>query len=381
METELEEGRVSKNNNWDVRFEIKLNLKSLEARLAAIDGMTETLEDLPLPPVARARMERLNIIRAVRGTTGIEGNRMTEDEVASIVDGSGVASQNVDEQENINARDAMRFLKEQKTTKTPKVDEIFIKKAHAITTRNIRNDLNIPGEYRRDFVYAGIYEFPDPKAVPGLMKEFTAFINSKDCVTLHPIVRAVLGHFYFVSVHPFGDGNGRVARAVEAFLLYHGGYAAAGFYSLANFYYKNRKAYINALEDARLKYDGDLTKFVEFALDGFLIDLADLNAQGVPYLKVIKYSQYVDALVDLGEISQRLAAVLKAIANTEEGITPREFVAAIPDWAKKLYRGKGEWTLRGDLTLIRQSGLIKETDGRIYPNLSVIETQTQRRLS
>ncbi len=376
MESKLEVGGVAKTKNWDIRFEIRIDLKAIEARLVAIDGMMETLKDLPLPPAARATMERLNVVRAIRGTAGIEGNRMTEDEVAAIVDDADEASSNVDEQESINARDAMRFLKEKKTATVPRLEEIFIKKLHAITTRNIRNDLNVPGEYRRNFVYAGIHEFPDPKFVPGLMKEFVAFINSKDATALHPIARALLGHFYFVSVHPFGDGNGRVARSIEAFLLFHGGYAAAGFYSLANFYYRNRKAYIDALDDARAKYDGDLTRFMEFALDGFLIELADLNARGVPYLKVIKYSQYIDALVEIGEISQRLAAALKAIANTEKGITPREFVAVIPDWAKKLYRGKGEWTLRSDLTLMRQSGLIKEIDGRIVPNLSAIDGQT-----
>ncbi|MFH1737080.1 MAG: hypothetical protein ABH838_04215, partial [Actinomycetota bacterium] len=169
------------SKTWDLKFVIKLRTEVFSAILEAIDGLTETLKEMPLPPAARARMERLNIIRAIRGTTGIEGNRMTEDQVAAIVDRvTENITANEEEQENINARDAMRFLQDRTTEKTPVLDEGFIKELHEITTKGIRSDLNTPGKYRREVVYAGIYEFPDPKRVPKLMKEFISFINSNE---------------------------------------------------------------------------------------------------------------------------------------------------------------------------------------------------------
>ena len=79
--------------------------------------------------------------------------------------------------------------------------------------------------------------------------------------------RAIAAHFYLVSIHPFGDGNGRTARAIESFLLYQAGVNAFGFYSLANFYYRERDRYVRELTDARFHHGGELTPFVLFGLE------------------------------------------------------------------------------------------------------------------
>lgn len=351
---------------WKLKFELKIEPENFVAILKSIDNLVRTLESMPIPSSALAKMERLNIIRAIRGTTGIEGNRLTEEEVAKIYDSlSAEAPIDVQERENYNASQVMRYVRDYEAGPPLRLTEKMIKQIHVLTTEGIKNPLNEPGKYRRDYVYAGIYEFPDPKNVPALMKSFVAFINSPEVMTLHPIVRAVVAHFYFVTVHPFGDGNGRVARAIEAFLLFHGGYNAAGFYSLANYYYLNRREYIKQLDSVRFKYDGDLTEFARFALNGFLLELTDIYNQAVPYMQVIKYSQTIDALVAEGDLSQRLGVALKEIADMPEGLTSQEFIGRIPDWVRKLYRGRSERTLRYDLTLMKQSGLIEKVDGRI----------------
>ena len=135
----------------------------------------------------------------------------------------------VQERENYNAGQVMRYVRDYKAGPPLRLTEKMIKQIHVLTTEGIKNPLNEPDRDRCDYVYAGIYEFPDPKDVPALMKNFITFINSTEVIALHPIVRAVIAHFYFVTVHPFGDGNGRAARAIEAFLLFHGGYNAAVF--------------------------------------------------------------------------------------------------------------------------------------------------------
>jgi Fic family protein len=269
------------------------------------------------------------------------------------------------ERENYNASRVMRYVREYEAGQHLRLTEKMIKQIHALTTEGIKNPLNEPGKYRRDYVYTGVYEYPAPKDVPVLMKSFITFINSAEAMALHPIIRAVIAHFYFVSIHPFGDGNGRVARAIETFLLFHGGYDAAGFYSLANYYYRNRREYIKQLDNARFKHDGDLTEFAGFALNGFLLELTDIYNQAIPYMQVIKYSQTIDALVAEGDLSQRLGVALKEIADMPDGLTSQEFIGRIPDWVRRLYRGRSERTLRYDLTLMKQSGLIEKVDGRI----------------
>lgn len=363
--------------HWDVKFQIKIDIVRFGSTLAAIDSMAETLRVLPLPLAVKARIERLNIVRAIQGTTGIEGNKMTETEVAELLDRKQpYVPAGSEELENINADLVMKHIRTQKTPTIPTLTATLIKEIHLITTKGIQEELNTPGKYRREFRYANNFEFPDPKDVPRLIKQYIRFIDSGECQALHPVVRAVLAHFYLVSIHPFYDGNGRVARAVEAYILYHSDYSAVGFYSLANFYYRNRLEYIRELDKATDKHDGDLTEFAGFALNGFLSELADLVKIGTPYMRVIKYSQYVDRIAVEGGIDQRLAVVLKSIAESENGVTPQEYVMRMPSWTKRLYRGKTERTLRYDLTRMRQSGLIEEVDGRIVPNLSVIDDQS-----
>ena len=52
--------------------------------------------------------------------------------------------------------------------------------------------------------------------LPWLMADFASFLNSAQFKREHPVARALFAHFFLVTIHPFGDGNGRVSRLVEA---------------------------------------------------------------------------------------------------------------------------------------------------------------------
>ena len=105
---------------------------------------------------------------------------------------------------------------------------------------------------------------PDGEQVRELMARFVRWFNEGSPTGWDPVVRAIVAHFYVVSIHPFGDGNGRTARAVESFLLYRAGVNARGYYSLANYYYQHRDQYIHSMNDVQLRGSQDLTGFVVF---------------------------------------------------------------------------------------------------------------------
>ena len=105
------------------------------------------------------------------------------------------------------------------------------------------------------------------------MDDFVAFINSGRLRHEHPVIRALLAHFFLVTIHPFGDGNGRVSRLVEAAILYQGGYNVPGFYGLSNYFYRNRDEYIRSLQECRRTQPFDVTSFVSFGLVGFAAEL------------------------------------------------------------------------------------------------------------
>ena len=81
------------------------------------------------------------------------------------------------------------------------------------------------------------------------------------------IVQAMAAHYHIGAMHPFGDGNGRTARALEAFMLRRAGVNNVVMVSLSNYYYDRKEEYLAALSESR-RNGHDLTPFLRFALQG-----------------------------------------------------------------------------------------------------------------
>ena len=79
------------------------------------------------------------------------------------------------------------------------------------------------------------------------------------------IIQALAAHYHLGAMHPFGDGNGRTARALEAFLLRQAGVSGLVMVSLSNYYYEHKEDYLTAMWESRRK-GHDLTPFLGFAL-------------------------------------------------------------------------------------------------------------------
>ena len=79
------------------------------------------------------------------------------------------------------------------------------------------------------------------------------------------IIQALAAHYHMGSMHPFGDGNGRTARALEAFMLRQAGVNEMVMVSLSNYYYEHKEEYLSALFASR-RAGHDLTFFLQFAL-------------------------------------------------------------------------------------------------------------------
>ncbi len=81
------------------------------------------------------------------------------------------------------------------------------------------------------------------------------------------IVQAMAAHYHIGAMHPFGDGNGRTARALEAFMLRKAGVNDRVMVSLSNYYYARKDEYLGSLYESRHR-GHDLTPFLQFALRG-----------------------------------------------------------------------------------------------------------------
>lgn len=90
-------------------------------------------------------------------------------------------------------------------------------------------------------IFGSDAEFPSPVELNAVLKEFFSWYN-KNKNKLHPVELAALVHYKFVSIHPFGDGNGRISRLLMNFILKKHGFP------MLDISYKNRDSYYNALE-------------------------------------------------------------------------------------------------------------------------------------
>ena len=84
------------------------------------------------------------------------------------------------------------------------------------------------------------------------------------------LVQALALHYHFAAMHPFGDGNGRTARALEALLLQRAGMRDSTFIAMSNFYYDEKPSYLAALAAVR-EMDFDLTPFLKYGLRGIAL--------------------------------------------------------------------------------------------------------------
>ena len=269
-------------------FECRLRMESLSAELIRIEAYKEAALNLVLPPDWRAQLDQLNRVRAVHGTTALEGNPLSEAEVRQQMDllasdAAPSATQSTEQRQVRNAGLAQDWVRDRFTPSGPSLRHTDILHLHRLITEGSDERDNAPGQLRTHPVVVGtealggVHRGAPPQDVPRLMEGFEEFMNSRRLTSQHAVVRALLGHFFLVTIHPFGDGNGRVSRLVEAGILYQGGYNVFGFYGLSNYFYRHGDEYKRLLQHSRRIQPFDLDAFVAFGVRGFAAELKGIN--------------------------------------------------------------------------------------------------------
>jgi Fic family protein len=96
------------------------------------------------------------------------------------------------------------------------------------------------------------FEAPPRDGLEGRIGEFIAWFNaSRSDTALDPLLRAAIAHFWFITLHPFDDGNGRLARALTDLALAQGEHRSIRFYAMSAAILAERKAYYYELETAQ----------------------------------------------------------------------------------------------------------------------------------
>ena len=322
-------------------FDYSFDRDDLRGPLIGIEAHRQAADNLILAPEWKAQLDKLNRVRAVYGTTALEGNPLSEAEVAhqiDLMDQEGDAPSARVSKEQIQIRNASRaqeWVKNRFTPSAAPVGMSDILTMHKMITERSDESQNVPGAFRSQSVrvgspdLGGVHIGAPHDGLGQLMEEFISFINSRKLQSEHPVIRALLAHFFLVTIHPFGDGNGRVSRLLEAGVLFQHGYNVHGFYGLSNFFYRNGDEYRTLLQQARRALRPfDVTQFVAFGIKGFALELEGINNFIKAKLNRVMYRQMLVANFNkrVSErrrtLNQREYWLLLYLLNATEPIDP-----------------------------------------------------------
>ena len=213
--------------------------------------------------------------RTIHSSTAIEGNPLTLEEVLALEEGRSLpqASQWA-QTEILNQLAGLRFIEKNQTKKI--ITRVDLFRLHKMISAGVM-DQGKAGEYRTFGVRVGSYLPPPAKEVAGLMKEYLQWWNEK-ATEWSPVISSAILHYRFEEIHPFGDGNGRMGRALALWELYRRGFDTHHIFSVDEVYWENRPRYYAQLDGVR-KEHGDLTGWLEYAVEALHLTLERVLAR------------------------------------------------------------------------------------------------------
>ena len=146
------------------------------------------------------------------------------------------------------------------------------------------------------------YQAPAPERVPAEMARFIAWVNKTD--DTDAVIKAAITHLWFVTIHPFDDGNGRIARALTDMMLARSEQTSKRFYSMSAEIKLMRAEYYDVLERTQ-RGDGDITEWLLWFLHCFDQALSSTEATLSSVLAKTRYWEHF-AAVEVNERQRKL---------------------------------------------------------------------------
>lgn len=234
---------------------------------------------------SKPHLRKNNRIRSIHSSLKIEANSLSLSEVREVINGHLVLGDQKEIQEVKNAYAAYERIA---YINPSSISDL--KKIHRIMTYRTVNE---SGEFRKgeEGVFSGdkcIFVAPPPDMINGLMEDLLSWIKKNEGI-VHPLIMAAVFHYEFVFIHPFADGNGRMARLWHTVILYRWRNVFE-FIPLESQIERFQDAYYDAI--AKCHVNGNSDVFIEFMLeminqilDEVITQINQANAETSEYVK------------------------------------------------------------------------------------------------
>lgn len=196
-------------------------------------------------------LRRVSLARAIQGSNSIEGYEAGLDDAVDVAAGEEPLEVNEETRLALGGyRDAMTYVLQLVEDPEFEYSTQLIKSMHyMMASYSLKNR---PGRWRAGAIYVRndetekiVHEGADIEMVPSLMNELTVALN--DSCDQPNVIRAAMAHLNLVMIHPFRDGNGRMARCLQSLVLARGGIVSPVFMSIEEYLGKNTQAYYDVL--------------------------------------------------------------------------------------------------------------------------------------
>ena len=222
-------------------------------------------------------LRRLSLARAIQGSNTIEGYTAELDDAVAVAAGEEPVDTDTETRLALKGyRDAMTYVLQLSNDPGFEYSEQLIKSLHFMM---ISYDLlKSPGLYRPGavFVYSGesgevVYEGAPVDSVPALVGELVDALNTGNDAP--GLIRGAMSHLNLVMIHPFRDGNGRMARALQSLVLAREGILSPVFVSIEEYLGRNTQAYYDILAEVgqgSWNPENDARPWIRFSLTAHL---------------------------------------------------------------------------------------------------------------
>ena len=372
-----------KTHPW-IKFQVDLKAASprLWMNLGEARSKCDHIAGVPLRPVVAEELHQLYLAKGVLGTTAIEGNTLSEEQVRQILDGKLKLppSKEYLQQEIENILRACNEIGGRlRTGQHIGLTVARLKEFNAIVLDKLKVEPEVvPGAIRTHSVGVLRYRGAPAEDCEHLLQRLCEWLNGEDFnadqsdAIVYAILKAVLAHLYLAWIHPFGDGNGRTARLVEFQILLTAGVPSPATHLLSNHYNQTRQEYYRQLDFAS-KSGGDIIPFIDYAVQGFVdglrgqLDLVREQQWDVAWRNYV-HEMFRDKM-KAADIRQRHIAL---DLGTIPGPVLLSKVTETTPRIAKAYATKSPKTLQRDLAELEKLGLIARTPEGVRAKREII---------
>lgn len=213
----------------------------------------------------------------------------------------------------------------------------------------------ISGMFGREKIH---YIAPSPDRVEGEMERFLAWFDSEEPVS--SVIRSAVAHFWFVSIHPFEDGNGRLARILSDMQLARGEKSDYRFYNISSQINKDKNHYYDILEKMQ-HGDGDLTEWLVWYLQKLIDALDEAEAIVTSILNKSFFWQKASSI----PMTERQTEMLNLFLDGYESKITSKTWASLAKCSK-------DTAIRDIQDLVEKNILVIDIPGAKHPSYSIV---------